>query len=219
METSSQRARRRARGLPNWRVCRYADDFVVLVHGTRADVETLREEVADVLAPLGLRLSPAKTRIVHMSEAFDFLGFRIQWKRKGGTSKWHVYTFIADRPIRSLEAKIRALTNRTSQQDPGTVLRRINQILRGWVNYFKHAVCKTTLKHLDHFVWRRVTSWWMVLHRWKWTDLRRRFTDRNGRWRHLSADGTELFATVLVAVTRYRYRGNTIPSPWTLKHA
>ena len=52
---------------PNWRVCRYADDFVVLVHGTKADAETLREEVAEVLAPLGLRLSQAKTRIVHMS--------------------------------------------------------------------------------------------------------------------------------------------------------
>ena len=74
MGTSSQRARRRARGLPNWRACRYADDFAVLVHGTQADTETLREEIADVLEPLGLRLSPAKTRIVHMSEGFDFLG-------------------------------------------------------------------------------------------------------------------------------------------------
>ncbi|HEY3651915.1 MAG TPA: hypothetical protein VGL33_28370, partial [Streptosporangiaceae bacterium] len=44
---------------------------------------TLREEIAAVLEPLGLRLSPAKTRVVHMSEGFDFLGFRIQWKRKG----------------------------------------------------------------------------------------------------------------------------------------
>ena len=113
METSSQRARRRARGLPNWRIIRYADDFVVLVHGTQADVETLREEIADVLGPLGLRLSAAKTRIAHMSEGFDFLGFRIQWKRKRGTNHWYVYTFIADRPIRSLKARIRALTNKT----------------------------------------------------------------------------------------------------------
>jgi hypothetical protein len=45
----------------------------VLVHGTRADVEALREEVAWVLAPLGLRLSPAKTRVTHMSDGFDFL--------------------------------------------------------------------------------------------------------------------------------------------------
>jgi hypothetical protein len=145
MATPSQRKRRRSRGLPNWRVVRYADDFVVLVHGTRADVEVLREEIADVLAPLGLRLSEAKTRIGHMSEGFDFLGFRVQWKRKMGTSKWYVYTFIADRPIRSLKAKIRALTNRTSQQDLRSVLIRLGQIMRGWASYFKHAVCKHTL--------------------------------------------------------------------------
>ena len=38
-----------------------------------------------------------------MSEGFDFLGFRIQWNRKRGTNKWYVYTFIADRPIRSVK--------------------------------------------------------------------------------------------------------------------
>jgi RNA-directed DNA polymerase len=61
------------------------DDFV-LVHGTRAHVEALREDVSGVLAPLGLRLSAAKTQVVHMSDGFDFLGFRIQWKRKRGTN-------------------------------------------------------------------------------------------------------------------------------------
>src|SRR5690349_3500492 len=140
MAAHYQRVRRRAKGLPNWRACRYADDFVVLVDGTEADAEALREEIASVLAPLGLRLSPAKTRIVHMSDGFDFLGFRIQWKRKRGTGKWYVYTFIADRPIRSLKAKIRAITGRTSQQDLAAVLIRLTQIMRGWANYFKHAV-------------------------------------------------------------------------------
>ena len=48
-----------------------------------------------------------------------FLGFHIRWKRKRGTNRWHVYTFIADRPIRSLKTKVRALTNRTLQQNPG----------------------------------------------------------------------------------------------------
>jgi len=48
----------------------------VLVHGTQADAQALREEIAGVLAPLGLRLSPAKTRVAHMSEGFDFLGVR-----------------------------------------------------------------------------------------------------------------------------------------------
>jgi len=119
MSAPRRRAWRRTKGLPNWRIVRYADDFVVLVHGSRDDVETLRGEIVDVLAPWGLRLSEAKTRIVHMSESLDFLGFRIQWRRKRGTNKYYVYTFIADRPIRSLKDKIRALTSRLSQQPPG----------------------------------------------------------------------------------------------------
>ncbi len=106
-----------------------------------------------MLAPLGLRLSEAKTRVAHMSEGFDFLGFRIQWNRKRGTSKWYVYTFIADRPIRSVKDKIRALTRRTSQQPPRAALIRLNQIMRGWANYFKHAVCKHTLESLENFAW------------------------------------------------------------------
>ena len=159
---------------PNWRVVRYADDFVILVHGTRDDVQALREEIADVLQPMGLRLSPAKTRIVHMSEALDFLGFRIQWRRKRGTSKWYVYTFIADRPVQSVKQKVRALTRRTSQRPPRDVLIRLNQIMRGWANYFRHAVCKHTRGSLENFVWHRVIRWWMRLRRWKWKDVRRR---------------------------------------------
>jgi RNA-directed DNA polymerase len=218
MHTGYLRSRRRVQCLPRWRIVRYADDFVVLVHGTQADAENLREDVAQVLAPMGLRLSAAKTQVVHMSDGFDFLGFHIRWKRKRGTSKWHVYTFIADRPIRSVKAKIRALTNRTSQQDPGAVLTRLNQIMRGWANYFKHAACKRTLSRLSHFVWWRVTRWLRALHRWKWKDVRRAFTTPDGRWKPVTAGGTELFNLETVRITRYRYRGNTIPNPWTLKH-
>jgi len=67
---------------------------------------------------MGLRLSPAKTQVVHLSDGFDFLGFGIQWKRKRGTDKWYACTFIASRPIRSLKDKVRALTSRTSQWLP-----------------------------------------------------------------------------------------------------
>jgi RNA-directed DNA polymerase len=79
-----------------------------LVRGDRHHVEVLREETTQLLAPMGLRLSAAKARVVHMSDGFDFLGFHIRWQRKRGTSKWHLYTFIADRPIRQVTAKIRA---------------------------------------------------------------------------------------------------------------
>ena len=78
MATEQQRQKRRRHGLANYRLIRYADDFVVLVTGEREHAEPLREEVATVLAPMGLRLSPEKTRVVHIDDGFDFLGFHIR---------------------------------------------------------------------------------------------------------------------------------------------
>ncbi len=213
MSTKVQRAKRVRHREPNWRVVRYADDFVVLVNGERDHVEGLREQIADVLAPIGLNLSEEKTRIVHMGEGFDFLGFHIQWRRKQGTSKWHVYTFIADRPFRSVKAKIRALTPRTSQWDLQALLIRINQITHGWSNYFKHAIAQRTFEHLHRFTWWRIARMMRTRHRWRWKDIRRWLTDPTGRWRPISADGIELFNPATIPIRRYRYRGN-IPSPW-----
>ena len=65
-----------------------ATRLAVLCDGTRDHVEALREEISGVLATMGLAFSEAKTRVVHMSEGLDFLGFRIQWKRKRGTNTW-----------------------------------------------------------------------------------------------------------------------------------
>ena len=150
-----------------------------------------------------------------MSDGFDFLGFRIQWRRKRGTNKWYVYTFIADRPIRSLKAKIRALTNRTSQQHPRDVLIRLSQIMRGWANYFQHAVGKHTFSNLAHFVWWRVIRWLKSLHRWRWRDVRRRLTTPTGGGDDRRRTGSNCSTSATVPVTRYRYRGNKIPNPWT----
>jgi RNA-directed DNA polymerase len=214
MATKPDRRRRARHGEPSWRIVRYADDFVVLVRGERDHVEALHQEIAQVLAPIGLRLSPAKTQVVHMSDGFDFLGFHIRWRRKRGTNKWYVYTFIADRPIRSVRTKKRALTRRKSQRDLGTALGRLNMLLRGWVNYFKHAVAKRTFDHLHQFVWWRIVRMMRARHRWRWKDVRRWLTEPSGRWKPIAADGIELFNPASVPIVRYRYRGNTIPNPW-----
>ena len=125
-----------------------------------------------------------------MSEGFDFLGFHIQWKRKRGTNKWYVYTFIADRPLRSVKAKIRALTPRTSQHELRAVLIRINQIMRGWANYFQHAVAKRTFSHLQHHTWWRIVRMMRTRHRWRWKDVRRWLTDHTGRWHRSARTGS-----------------------------
>ena len=79
-ETARKRRQRRLKGLANYRIVRYADDFVILVSGTREHTEALRDEVTALLAPMGLRLSEEKTVITHIDEGFDFLGFHIQRK-------------------------------------------------------------------------------------------------------------------------------------------
>jgi RNA-directed DNA polymerase len=213
MSTLGKRSYRRSRGRPTWRIIRYADDFVILVHGSREHTEALREGIATMLAPLGLRLSAAKTQVVHMSDGFDFLGFRIRWKRKRGSNKWYVYTFIADRPVRSLKAKIRALTRRTSQGHLAYVLTRLGMLMRGWANYFKHAVAKWTFSKLDTFTWWRLARMLRTRHRWSWGQLRRRLITANGQWL-IAADGVEYFRIQGVTVSRYAYRGNKIPTPW-----
>jgi RNA-directed DNA polymerase len=218
MSTESRRASRRRKGLPTWRLVRYADDFVILVHGTEDDTLALREQIAAVLAPLGLRLSEAKTQVVHMAQGFDFLGFHIQWRRKRGSDQWYVYTFIADRPIRSLKAKIRALTHRSSQTELGYVLTRLNQVMHGWANYFRHAVAKGVFCMLENFAWRRVIRMLQTRHRWNWTDVRRRFATPSGQWQPITAGEIALRPVSAISVTRYRYRGDTIPRPWPLNH-
>jgi RNA-directed DNA polymerase len=85
------------------------------------------------------------------------------------------------------------------------VLIRLNQIMRGSANYFKHAVAKHTFKALENFAWRQLSRMLMQRHHWKWTDVCRRLVTPTGQWRRPSAEEIELFNVATVSVTRYRY--------------
>jgi RNA-directed DNA polymerase len=175
----------------------------------------LREEVAAALAPMGLRLSEEKTRIAHIDEGFDFLGWRIQRHKKRGTTKRYIYTYPAKKALLAVCAKIRALTRGSTNQPLAVLLDRINPILRGWTSYFKHGASKATFAYLGAFTWHRVLIWLRHKHKrvsWKW--LRGRYLPG---WR--PTDGkAALLNPAAVTVSRYRYRGQRIPSPWSQQH-
>src|SRR5512135_526132 len=136
MGTSWQRANRRRNGKGNWRLCRYADDLVLMVSGDRRHAEALREEVAAVLAPLGLRLSPEKTRVIHIDEGFDFLGSHIRRMRKRGTSKYYVYTKPSRKAIQAIRDKVKARTYRSTRHTGlDELITSLNRSLAGWANY------------------------------------------------------------------------------------
>jgi RNA-directed DNA polymerase len=177
-----QRTKRRRAGLANYRIVRYADDFVVLVAGTKAHTEALREDVARVLAPMGLRLSEAKTKVCHIDEGFDFLGFRIQRRLKRGTTKRVVYTYPSKKALASIVGRVRALTRRSSHPTLAVLLRQLNPVLRGWCTYFRHGVSKATFAYLDQYTWHRVVrvsrvkklAGFRVVQRWGWSGWRGR---------------------------------------------
>jgi RNA-directed DNA polymerase len=195
------------------RIVRYADDFVVMVAGTRSDAEALWGEVASVLAPMGLRLSEEKTRVSHIDEGFDFLGWHIQRRnRRGRSGKQAVYTYPAKKALASIVGKVRSLTRRGSHRTLADLLRRLNPVLRGWCNYFRHGVSQRTFSYVDYFAFWRVFGWLHKRHLGlnKHTLVRRHLPD----WK-ISDDGIELFRPEAVAIVRYRYRGSKIPTPWT----
>ena len=114
--TQSQRATRRRRGQGNYRLVRYADDWLLMVSGTREHAEQMREHAAAVLAPMGLRLSAEKTKITHIDEGLDFLGWRIQRHRKRGTSRYYIYTYPSRKAIKAVTVKVK--THLPAQRQP-----------------------------------------------------------------------------------------------------
>ncbi len=207
------RAKRRRAGEPAMRLVRYADDFVVMISGTRADAEALWDEVGQVLAPMGLRLSEEKTRVCHIDEGFDFLGWRIQrraWRSR--TGKTAVYTYPSKKSLASIVDKVRQLTRRAKHRTLADLLRRLNPVLRGWCTYFRHGVSKRTFGYVDHFAFWRVVGWLKKRHLGlNIHTLVRRYLPG---W-EISDGGIDMFRPNRFAVERYRYRGTKIPTPWT----
>ena len=207
------RAKRCRAGEPAMRIVRYADDFVVMIRGTRDDAEALWGEVAAVLAPMGLRLSEEKTRVCHIDEGFDFLGWRIQRRNwRGRTGKKAIYTYPSKKSLASIIGKTRLLTRRAKHRTLKDLLRRLNPVLRGWCNYFRHGVSSRTFNYVDHFAFWRIVGWLRKRHvGLNMHTLVRRYLPG---WR-IHDGGIEMFRPNTVAIERYRYRGAKIPTPWS----
>ena len=106
---------------------------------------------------------------------------------------------------------MRILTQGTTNWPLSSLLYQLNPLLRGWTTYFRHGVSKATFNYLRAFVWRRVVNWLRHKHpRANWGWLRRRYLPG---WRPTDGEVTLLNPST-IRVTRYRYRGAQIPSPW-----
>jgi RNA-directed DNA polymerase len=209
-----KRHTRKKIGLGNWRLIRYADDFVIMVSGEKHRAEALRAEVEQVLAPIGLTLSPEKTRTVHIDEGFDFLGVHIHRKRKPGTAKHYVYTTPSKKAIQAIKDEIRHVTDRSTRNLPvDKIITTVDRKVRGWANHFRHEVAASVFSKLDHYTWWRLIRWIRAKHRR--TGMPAIISRFTRDWR-ITHQGATYRGTTTVVITRHRYRGTNIPAPWRL---
>jgi RNA-directed DNA polymerase len=119
---------------------RYADDSVILCRG---NTDRILKGVRMVLNDLGLTLNEEKTRIVDArQESFNFLGFSIGMKRGKRTGRVYPHTEPSKEALKHIRAEVKQLTTEQYSAVPTEdVIRRVNEVARGWVGYFRFGNC------------------------------------------------------------------------------
>ena len=150
-----------------YRLTRWADDWVVTCR-TRAEAKDALVRAAKILGKLGVTLNREKTRIVHIAQGFEFLGFkigrgkgRLKLSRDRITSKLNRHNLYAIPTQKSLDRfkdQIRALTQRKTPLRMGGLIKTINPIIRGWGNYYCRSQVRKRFHQLDGWIIRRLWS-------------------------------------------------------------
>src|SRR6266849_3434626 len=200
-KTSGTRAGGTERGSPV--AVRYADDVVVLCHSQR-QAEHAKARLAEWLAPRGLAFNEDKTRIVHLSEGFDFLGFNIRRYR----SKLLIKPSKA--AIRRVRERLASEMRTLRGSNAAAVIAVLTPVIRGWTAYYRGVVSSEVFHSLDAYMWRLTFKWARWQHRNKprsWIVDRyfgafNRF--RNDRWVFGDRDGgTYLVKFSWTGITRH----------------
>ena len=163
--TPYQRHQRRQAGQGNFRLVRFADDFVVVSNAGIGEVKAVKEEIQSFLATeLQLELSVEKTLITHVNDGFTFLGFHIQrvWSQR----RWAVHLRPSDKATKRVKEKIKSLTTRSwSWMDEYTRLTTLNAIVRGWANYYRHTSFVKDIEQITRYTWHRYHRWLLKKHK------------------------------------------------------
>lgn len=147
-------------------VVRYADDFIITGASKELLEEKVKPAVAAFLRERGLELSPEKTRVTHIEEGFDFLGFNVR--------KYNGKLLIkpAKGSVKAFLAEIRALIRARATAKTEELIRQLNPKIRGWAYYYRHVVSQRTFDYVDYQVSRALWAW-----------IRRRHPNKSVAWR------------------------------------
>lgn len=144
---------------------RYADDFIITGSSKEGLEQEVKPVVIEFLAQRGLTLSPEKTKITHIEEGFDFLG----WNIRKYNGKLLIKPSKAN--TQALLGKIREIIRANATAKQASLINQLNPILRGWADYHRHVVAQQTFDRVDHLVWSML---------WRWA--KRRHPNKGTRW-------------------------------------
>jgi len=148
-------------------VVRYADDFIITGASQEVLEDRVKPAVVAFLAERGLQLSEEKTRITHIDEGFDFLGFNLR-KYRG-----KLLTKPAKQGVKRFLDDIREVIKTQLAVKTVDLIRQLNRKIRGWANYYRHVVAKKTFSYVDQQVFLALSAW-----------IKRRHPQKTAAWRH-----------------------------------
>ena len=140
------------------RLTRYADDWLLTCR-SRGEARAALETAKRILAKLGVTLNAGKTRIVHVRQGFEFLGYKIKQGRRplrlpsskitSRVRAGALYAIPRDKSIRNFKDQIRARTRRKAPVTTRELINQINPVIRGWGQYYRKAHVRRLFHQLD----------------------------------------------------------------------
>ena len=148
------------------RFIRYADDFIASGNSREFLEEKVLPLIKAFLSKRGLELSTEKTKITHITEGFDFLGFHIREFADG-----KLITHPSNKSCKNLRDKLSKTLRQIRTAKSVDVVHVLNPILRGWALYYRGTAACETFRSLDQWIWQKLFRW-----------SRRRHPHKGSRW-------------------------------------
>jgi len=212
---TKEKTARRTKGKGNFVYLRYADDFVALSNGSKEEAEEMKQNLRQFLQEkLSLELSKEKTKITHLNDGFEFLGFKIHRSigAKGMTTK----VLIPKESVNKLMNKIKLATDRSQHQDSvNNKILALNRIINGWSAYYQYtSKASTIFNHVDQEVFWSMAHWLGRKYQITMPQVLKRFgSPRLGTKEHRLVRAYEKFPT-----RQYKIRFLK-PNPYTTQEA
>jgi hypothetical protein len=206
-----KRRRRERLGKANYQYARYADDFVVLCNGTKAEAIAMREELQQFLEKqLKLKLSMEKTKVTHINDGYQFLGYVIK-RTTSERGKEVVKLHIPESAVRRITEKIRRSTApSTIHHSVNTKIIALNRIIGGWCRYYQYASSPARkFSKIDQITYWAMAHWLAKKYKTSIPVVIRRF-NKGPFW---ATDTRSLRAPRMYKAVKYTAR--TIPNPYS----